>query len=159
MKKGSTCYLPQPHKVGLKVNCALRLDLVVASPQPHHNPLVFTTRSTRLSRQVGASSVDSTSAPANARAANKREFAPRPFASALFSQGCTLRVARGRAAATDGRGHPITRHYVLVRQSARHLKSDVTPIAPAHNRTLSDAPARPCPPPSVVALNGSRYQA
>ncbi len=48
LKKRSTCYLPQAHKVGVKALTEFEKDLVVPSPQPHHNPLVFASRSSRL---------------------------------------------------------------------------------------------------------------
>jgi len=115
------------------------------------------------------------------RARRKRESLRRaPLPPLSESRVASLRVAQRRAAGTAGRGHPITRHYVLVRHASRRDMGQssiistvsidnhalvvagpcpVTPHAPAHNGTLSDAPARPRPPPSVVHLSLSRYQA
>jgi hypothetical protein len=53
LKKRSTCYLPQGHKVGLKALIEFEKDLVVPSPQPHLNPLIFATRSSRLAAGQG----------------------------------------------------------------------------------------------------------
>jgi len=63
-KKRSTCFLPQGHKVGLKALQEFEKDLVVHPPQPHLNPLVFASRSSRFDNSTARNS-----APAKARCA------------------------------------------------------------------------------------------
>ncbi len=54
----------------------------------------------------------------------------------LIAENIVNRLGRldpNGASASDSAGHPIIENYVLVRHTARHLKSDVTPHAPEHN--------------------------
>src|SRR6266516_207257 len=50
-------------------------------------------------------------------------------------QICTniLRSPKSWRSQLVSHGHPITAHYVMVRQASRHLRRDVTPPAPVHN--------------------------
>jgi hypothetical protein len=42
-------------------------------------------------------------------------------------------VYANRKSAGKSEGHPIIENYALVSHASRHLRSDVTPHAPAHN--------------------------
>ena len=139
-----------------------RLDLVVHPPQP----LVFASRSSRFDNSTARNS-----APAKARCAKVR-VAPRAFACAPWlreaHRSAIPRPGRGRERAGSSDNAALmswsdkraagdmgqsARWSTSRVQSARSLPlahAPVTPLAPAHNETLSERPR----PPAPAALRG-----
>ena len=151
-------------------------DLVVHPPQPHHNPLVFASRSSRSWPLLPMAIDNESVTPLRQRRAPQRLGLLRaPLPPLPGRERRTAPRFRGRAAGASGTGSSdnaalmswsdkraagdmgqSARWSTSRVQSARPLPlahAPVTPLAPAHNETLS---RRPRPPAPAALLDSSQ---